>query len=393
MNTREVVILSAVRTAIGGFCGALKDFEPADLGGLIIEEAVKRADVDPARVGFVTVGNVIPTEERYPYVSRVAAIRGGLSFDSVAMSVNRLCGSGMQALVSTAQAIMLGDAEYGLGVGVEVMSRGGFISPAVRRGSSVSDAEMFDAMEAVLIDPFGVGHMGVTAENLAVKWKISREDQDAFALESYRRATVATAEGHFKSQIMPLTVQTKEGEFVFDKDERPHAISARLLARMRPVFKKDGTVTAGNSSDVNDAAAALLMAEAGAAARAGHQPLARLVSYGIAGVSNELMGEGPIPASRIALQRAGLTLDQIDVVESNEAFAAQALTVQKGLGFDAARTNPNGGAIALGHPVGATGVILAVKAIHELQRIKGRYALITMCIGGGQGIAIIFERM
>lgn len=394
MSIRDVVVLSAVRSAIGSFGGSLASLEPADLGGIVMKEAVARSGVDPQQIRYVTVGNCIPTETRYPYVARVASVQAGLPMDSVAMGVNRLCSSGLQAIVSSAQAIMLGDCEFGIGGGVEVMSRGAYLAPAMRTGARMGDTVMIDAMVSVLTDPFGVGHMGITAENLAEKWGITREEQDAFAAESHRRAGVAIAEGRFREQIVPIAVRSRRGEAVFDTDEhcRPDT-SAEVLARMRPVFKKDGTVTAGNASGINDGASFLVLASADAAARAGYAPMARIVSYAVAGVPNELMGEGPIPATRIALERAGLTLDQMDVIESNEAFAVQALTVIKGLGLDPARTNPNGGAVALGHPVAATGAMIATKAIHELRRIGGRYALATLCVGGGQGLSVIFERV
>ena len=394
MSIRDVVVLSAVRSAIGSFGGSLASLEPADLGGIVMKEAVARSGVDPQQIRYVTVGNCIPTETRYPYVARVASVQAGLPMDSVAMGVNRLCSSGLQAIVSSAQAIMLGDCEFGIGGGVEVMSRGAYLAPAMRTGARMGDTVMIDAMVSVLTDPFGVGHMGITAENLAEKWGITREEQDAFAAESHRRAGVAIAEGRFREQIVPIAVRSRRGEAVFDTDEhcRPDT-SAEVLARMRPVFKKDGTVTAGNASGINDGASFLVLASADAAARAGYAPMARIVFYAVAGVPNELMGEGPIPATRIALERAGLTLDQMDVIESNEAFAVQALTVIKGLGLDPARTNPNGGAVALGHPVAATGAMIATKAIHELRRIGGRYALATLCVGGGQGLSVIFERV
>lgn len=394
MSIRDVVVLSAVRSAIGSFGGSLASLEPADLGGIVMKEAVARSGVDPQQIRYVTVGNCIPTETRYPYVARVASVQAGLPMDSVAMGVNRLCSSGLQAIVSSAQAIMLGDCEFGIGGGVEVMSRGAYLAPAMRTGARMGDTVMIDAMVSVLTDPFGVGHMGITAENLAEKWGITREEQDAFAAESHRRAGVAIAEGRFREQIVPIAVRSRRGEAVFDTDEhcRPDT-SAEVLARMRPVFKKDGTVTVGNASGINDGASFLVLASADAAARAGYAPMARIVSYAVAGVPNELMGEGPIPATRIALERAGLTLDQMDVIESNEAFAVQALTVIKGLGLDPARTNPNGGAVALGHPVAATGAMIATKAIHELRRIGGRYALATLCVGGGQGLSVIFERV
>lgn len=395
MSDKEVVVLSAARTAIGGYSGSLSGFEPAELGGLVIKEAVSRAGVDPAKVGYTTLGNCIPTESRSSYVSRVAAVQGGLPHETTAVTVNRLCGSGMQAIVSTAQSILLGDADFGVGAGSEVMSKGGYLVPSARFGARMGDTRMIDMMVAVLTDPFGVGHMGMTAENLAEKWGISREQQDEFAVESQRRAQAAIEGGYFKDQIVPVTIKSRKGDKVFDTDEHPRfGVSVEDLARMRPAFKKEGgTVTAGNASGINDAAAALVLADRAAAEKAGHKPMARLVSYGICGVPNDVMGEGPIPSSRVALQRAGLKLEQMDVVESNEAFASQALTVMKGLGLDPNKTNPNGGAIALGHPVGATGTILAVKALYELQRIQGQYALVTMCIGGGQGITAIFERM
>ena len=390
---REVVVLSAVRSAVGSFSGTLSGIEPADLGGMVMKEAVKRAGVDPGKINYVSVGNCIPTESRSPYLARVAAINGGLSMESVAVTLNRLCGSGLQAIVSTSQAIMLGDCDFGVGGGAESMSRGGYLSTAMRSGARMGDTKMIDMMVATLTDPFGVGHMGITAENLAVKWKISREEQDAFALESQNRAAKAIAEGRFKSQIAPITISTRKGDVIFDTDEHPKATTLEALAKMKPAFKKDGTVTAGNASGINDGASFFVLAEAKAAASAGYKPIARLVSYAVAGVPNEIMGEGPIPASKIALQRAGLGLDKMDVIESNEAFAAQALAVTKGLGLDPAKTNVNGGAIALGHPVGASGAVIATKALHELHRVNGKYALVTMCIGGGQGIAAIFERL
>lgn len=393
-DKREVVVLSAVRSAIGTFGGALSSIEPSELGGIVMKEAVVRSGVDPQQINYVTVGTVIPTDSRYAYVSRVASIQAGLPMDSVAMQVSRLCSSGLQAIVTTAQNIMLDDCDYGIGGGVEVMSRGAYLSPTMRSGARMGDTKLIDAMVAVLTDPFGAWHMGITAENLAVKHGITREAQDAFALESQRRAAAAIAEGRFKSQIVPIVQQTRKGEVVFDTDEhvKPNT-TLESLAKMKPAFKKDGTVTAGNASGINDGAAFFVLAAADVAARAGQKPMARLVSYAVAGVPNEVMGEGPIPASRLALKKAGLSLDQMDVIESNEAFAAQALTVAKVLGLDPVKTNPNGGAIALGHPIGCSGAFIATKALYELQRINGRYALVTMCIGGGQGIAAIFERL
>lgn len=394
MANREVVVLSAVRSAVGTFGGALSGMEPAELAGIVMKEAVGRSGVDPQQINYVTVGNCIPTESRYAYVARVASIQAGLPMDSVAMAVNRLCSSGLQGIVSTSQAIMLGDCDFGVGGGVEVMSRGAYLSTAMRSGARMGDTSMVDAMVAVLTDPFGAGHMGITAENLAEKWGITREDQDAFAVESQRRAAAAIAEGRFKSQIVPITLKSRKGETVFDTDEHVKAgTTMESLAKMRPAFKKDGTVTAGNASGINDGASFFVLAAADAAASAGYKPIARLASYALAGVPNHIMGEGPIPASKLALKRAGLTLDQMDVIESNEAFAAQALAVAKGLELDMAKTNPNGGAIALGHPVGCSGAFIATKALYELQRTNGRYALVTMCIGGGQGIAAVFERI
>ncbi|MDQ5941901.1 MAG: acetyl-CoA C-acetyltransferase [Pseudomonadota bacterium] len=392
--SREVVVLSAVRSAIGAFGGSLADFEASELAGIVMKESVARSGVDPQQINYVTVGNCMPTDSRYAYVSRVASIQAGLPMESVAMQVSRLCSSGLQGIVTTAQNIMLGDADYGIGGGVEVMSKAAYLMPALRSGARMGDTKAIDSMVAVLTDPFGVGHMGITAENLAAKHGITREQQDAFAVESQRRAAVAIAEGRFKSQIVPIVKQTRKGEVVFDTDEHPKAnTTMESLAKMKPAFKKDGTVTAGNASGINDGAAFFVLAAADVAAKAGQKPIARLVSYAVAGVPNDIMGEGPIPASRLALKKAGLTLDQMDVIESNEAFAAQALSVSKVLGLDPAKTNTNGGAIALGHPVGCSGAFIATKALYELQRTGGKYALVTMCIGGGQGIATIFERL
>ena len=393
--SRDVVVLSAVRSAIGTFNGALSSFEPSELGGIVMKEAVARSGVDPALINYITVGNTIPTDSRYGYVARVASIQAGLPMESVAMALNRLCSSGLQAIVTTAQQIMLGDCDYGIGGGVEVMSRGMYGSPAMRSGARMGDTKMIDLMVGILTDPFGVGHMGVTAENLVEKWKLTRDEQDALAMESHRRAANAIKEGRFKSQIVPITIKTRKGDVVFDTDEhvKPET-TMETLAKMKAVFKKEGgSVTAGNASGINDGAAFFVLADAETAKKAGHKPIARLVSYAVAGVPNHIMGEGPIPATKIALERAGLKLDQMDVIESNEAFAAQALAVTKGLGLDPAKTNVNGGAIALGHPIGCSGAAIATKAIHELHRVQGKYALVTMCIGGGQGIATIFERL
>jgi acetyl-CoA C-acetyltransferase len=393
-SKRDVVVLGIARSAIGTFGGSLADIEPAELAGTVMKAAVERSGVDPKSINYVTVGNTIPTEGRFPYVARVASIQAGLPMDSVAMSVNRLCSSGLQGIVTTSQNILLGDCDYGIGGGVEVMSRGAYIAPAMRSGARMGDAKMIDMMVATLTDPFGVGHMGITAENLATKWGITREEQDALAVESQRRAAAAIADGRFKSQIVAIVKQTRKGEVTFDTDEHVKAATTmESLGKLKPAFKKDGSVTAGNASGINDGAAFFVLGDAAKAAADGYKPMARLVSYAVAGVPNEIMGEGPIPASRLALKKAGLSIDQLDVVESNEAFAAQAIAVSRALELNAAKTNPNGGAIALGHPIGCSGAFIATKAIYELHRTGGRYALVTMCIGGGQGIAAIFERL
>ena len=390
--TKEVVALSAVRSAIGGFGGSLSGLAPEELGSLVAKEAFVRAGVDPKQATYAVVGNVIPCGFSFPYVPRRVTIGAGMAMESTVMACNRLCGSAMQAIINVAQNILLGDAEIGLGGGVEVMSAGGYLSTAMRTGARMGDTTLVDMMVAVLTDPFGAGHMGMTAENQAVKWGISREVQDAFALESQVRAAKAIAEGHFKGQIVPVTLKTRKGEVVFDTDEHPRATTLEALAKMKPAFKKDGTVTAGNASGINDGAAFLVLADAAVAAKNGQKPLARLVSYAVSGVEASLMGDGPIPSTQLALKRAGLSLDQIDVIEANEAFAAQAIAVGKGLNLDAVKTNPNGGAIALGHPVGATGAVIVTKLLHEMQRTQARYGLATMCIGGGQGITTIWER-
>ena len=392
--TQEVVVLSAARSGIGTYGGGLSGIEPHELGGQIMKAAIDRSSVDPQHINYVTVGNCIPTDSRYAYVARVASIQAGLPMDSVAMGVNRLCSSGLQAIVTTAQNIMLGDCDYGIGGGVEVMSRSAYLSPSMRNGARMGNVEMLDAMTSALTDPFGVGHMGITAENLAEKWGISREEQDAFAAESHRRAAAAIEAGYFKEQIAPVTLKTRKGDVIFDTDEHVKpGTTAETLAKLRPAFKKDGTVTAGNASGLNDGAAFMVLASAQAAEKAGQKPIARVVSYAVAGVPNHIMGEGPIPATIKALSKPGLSVADMDVIESNEAFASQALAVAKGLELDLSKTNPNGGAIALGHPVGCSGAFIATKAIYELQRTGGKYALVTMCIGGGQGIAVIFERM
>ncbi|MBL8484052.1 MAG: acetyl-CoA C-acyltransferase family protein [Rhodocyclaceae bacterium] len=393
-QAREVVIVSGVRTAIGDYGGTLKDFTPGDLGGRVVKEAIARAGVDAAQIGQLVFGNVIHTEARDMYVSRVAALNAGMAKESVALTLNRLCGSGLQAIVTAANAIQLGDCDIAVGGGVECMSRSGYLMPAARWGARMGDTGLVDMMVGALNDPMHTIHMGITAENVAAKWGITREDQDAFAVQSHKRAAAALAAGYFTEQILPVEVKTKKGPVSFVTDEHVRGdATVEGMAKLRAAFKKDGTVTAGNASGINDAAAAVVLMEASAAERAGLKPMARLVSYGLAGVEPTTMGEGPIPAVKIALQRAGLTTADLDVVESNEAFAAQALCVTRGLELDPAKVNPNGGAVALGHPLGATGAILTVKALYELKRIGGRYGLITMCIGGGQGIAGVIERL
>ena len=391
---REVVLLSGVRTAIGTYGGSLKDMAPSDLGALVIREAVKRAGVAPEDVGHVVLGNVIHGETRDMYVSRVAAVGAGLPHGTPALTVNRLCGSGFQAIVSAAQQILLGDNDCTVGAGAESMSRGGYLMPGLRWGARMGESKALDMMVGALTDPFDTVHMGITAENIAAKWGITREDQDALAVQSQQRAAKAIAAGHFKSQIVPVELKTRKGVTIFDTDEHGKAdTTMESLAKLRAVFQKDGSVTAGNASGINDGAAAVVMMERAAAEKKGLKPIARLVAYGHAGVDPKFMGIGPVNAVNNALAKAGMKLDQMDVIESNEAFAAQACAVARDLKFDSAKLNPNGGAIALGHPIGATGVILTVKAINELHRIGGRYALVTMCIGGGQGIAGIFERL
>lgn len=393
-DKREIVFVSGVRTAIGDYGGTLKDFAPTDLASRVVREAVARAGVDPAQVGHLVFGNVIHTEQKDMYLSRVACINGGLPKETAALTLNRLCGSGFQAIVTAANAIQLGDADAAVAGGAESMSRGGYLLPTGRWGARMGDNKILDMMVGALTDPFDTVHMGVTAENVAEQFGISRLQQDEFAVESHRRAAAATAAGYFKDQILPIEIQSRKGTVVFDKDEHIRGdATTEGMGKLKTVFRKDGSVTAGNASGINDAAAALVLMEAGAASTAGIKPLARLVSYGYAGVQPSIMGTGPIPAVKAALARAGLKASDMDVIESNEAFAAQALCVSKGLELDPAKVNPNGGAVALGHPIGATGAILTVKAIHELHRTGGRYGLITMCIGGGQGIAGIIERL
>jgi acetyl-CoA C-acetyltransferase len=391
---REVVVLSGVRTAIADYGGALKDVPPTELAAQVVREAVKRARIEPQQVNQLVFGNVIHTEARDMYFSRVACIKGGLPQDTTALTVNRLCGSGLQAIVSATQAIQLGDADVALGGGAESMSRGAYIMPTLRWGQRMNDGGVIDMMVGALTDPFDTVHMGITAENIAEKWKITREEQDEFAVESHRRAIHAIDKGYFKDQILPIELKTRKGTTVFERDEHPRADASREgMAKLRAAFKKDGTVTAGNASGINDGAAAVVLMEKSAAEKARLKPMARLVSYGLAGVDPKIMGIGPVAACQKALAKAGLKVEDMDVVESNEAFAVQALAVSCDLKFDSRKTNPNGGAVGLGHPIGATGAVLTVKALYELQRIGGRYALVTMCIGGGQGIAAVFERL
>jgi acetyl-CoA C-acetyltransferase len=394
-NTREVVIVNGVRTAIGDYGGSLKDLPPTELGARVIREALKRANVDPAQIGQCVFGNVIHTEARDMYLSRVAAVNGGLPHESGALTVNRLCGSGLQAIVSASQYIMLGDTDAAVGGGAESMSRAAYANLTQRWGARMGDAKIIDMMVGALTDPFDTVHMGVTAENVASRCGITREQQDAFAVESHRRATVAATEGRFKSQILPVELKSKKGVMQFDTDEHVRSDATNeSMAKLRAVFtKENGTVTAGNASGINDAAAAVVLMEAAAAQRANVKPMARLVSYGHAGIDPKIMGLGPVSAVKTALKKAGLRIADIDVIESNEAFAAQALGVSQQLDLDPAKVNPNGGAVALGHPIGATGCILTVKAMYELARTNKRYGLITMCIGGGQGIAAIIERI
>lgn len=392
---REVLVVSGVRTAIGTFGGSLKDVPPIELGALVVRESLKRANVGGEEIGHVVFGHVVNTEPRDMYLSRVAAIDGGCAQGTPAFNVNRLCGSGLQAVVSAAQAILLGDTDIAIGGGAENMSRAPFASLNMRWGARMGDSKMVDMMIGALHDPFHTIHMGVTAENIAAKWGITREQQDALAVESHNRAERATAAGYFKEQIVPVMIKSKKGEVAYATDEHFRAgATLEDMARLKPVFAKDnGTVTAGNASGINDAAAALVLMEAGEAARRAAKPIARLVAYAHAGVDPKYMGIGPVPATHKALQKAGLTVQDLDVIEANEAFAAQACAVTKDLGLDPAKVNANGSGISLGHPIGATGALITVKALHELQRIQGRYALVTMCIGGGQGIAAIFERV
>lgn len=391
--TSDIVILGGARTAIGTFGGSLSSLPPIELATAASKAALERSGLDPARVGTVVFGHVINTEPRDMYLSRVAAMQAGVPNGTPAMNVNRLCGSGVQAIISAAQMLMLGDAEFALAGGAECMSRSPYILPAARWGQKMGDVKALDMMTGALTCPFGTGHMGVTAENVAREHDISRADQDAFAMESQVRAARAIAEGRFAAEIAPVEVPSRKGPVSFAVDEHPKATSLEALAGLRAVFQKDGTVTAGNASGINDGAGAVVLARADAAKAAGLTPRARIVGYAVAGVRPEVMGIGPVPAVRLLLERTGLKAGDFDVIESNEAFAAQALAVTKELGLDPAKVNPNGGAIALGHPVGATGAIITVKAMYELERTGGRLGLITMCIGGGQGIALAIERL
>jgi acetyl-CoA C-acetyltransferase len=392
--SREVVVVSAVRTAIGTFGGSLKDIAPTELAAQVVRESLKRANTDGKDVGHVVFGHVVNTEPKDMYISRVAAINGGCGEGTPAFNVNRLCGSGLQAIVNASQSILLGDTDISIGGGAENMSRAPFASLNMRWGARMGDTKMVDMMIGALHDPFHNIHMGVTAENIAAKWGITREMQDATALESHNRAQRATEAGYFKSQIMPVILKSKKGDIAYEVDEhfRPNC-KLEDMSKLKPAFlKENGTVTAGNASGINDAAAAVVLMEAATAKARGLKPLARLVAYAHAGVDPKYMGIGPVPATQLALKKAGLTVNDLDVIEANEAFAAQACAVSKDLGLDPAKVNPNGSGISLGHPIGATGALITVKALYELERIGGRYALVTMCIGGGQGIAAIFER-
>ncbi|MBD5804964.1 Beta-ketothiolase BktB [Azoarcus sp. Aa7] len=395
MSQREVVVLGAARTPIGTYGGALKDIPLTELATIAVKAALQRSGAAPDAIGHVVMGNVIPTEPRDAYLSRVAAIDSGIPETVPAFNVNRLCGSGLQAIVSAAQAIRLGDCDLAIGAGAESMSRGPYTVPNLRWGARMLDARLVDYMNGILHDPWKSVHMGITAENVADRYGITREMQDALALESQRRAAVAIVEGYFRDQIVPVEVRTKGGIARFDTDEHVRSgVTLDALAAMKPAFRKDGgTVTAGNASGLNDGAAAVVLADAGRAAALGLKPLARLVGYAHAGVEPLYMGIGPVPATRLVLERTGLKVEDLDVIESNEAFAAQACAVTRELGLDPRKVNPNGSGISLGHPVGATGAIITTKAIYELHRTGGRYALVTMCIGGGQGIAAIFERL
>jgi acetyl-CoA C-acetyltransferase len=390
--TREVVILSGVRTAIGGYGGSLKDFPPSELGAMCVKEAVKRAGVKPADIGHVVFGNIIHTDVHDHYLARVAALKGGLPQETPALTLNRLCGSGLQAIVTAANMIQQGDADMAIGGGAENMSRSPYLAPSLRWGARMNDAKMIDMMVGALSDPFDNVHMGVTAENVAKKYGISRADQDALAAESHRRAQLAIDHGYFRAQVVPVMIQVKRDKVPFEVDETVRSdATAEKLGKLKPVFDKEGTVTAGNASSINDAAAAVVLADRETAEKRGLKPMGRLVAYSYSGVDPKLMGMGPVPAVQKLLAKTGLKLDDIDVFEVNEAFAAQALAVCRELKLPMDRTNPNGSGISLGHPIGATGAILVIKALYELNRTAGKRALVTMCIGGGQGIAALLE--
>jgi len=391
---REVVVLSGVRTPVGIYGGGLKDFSPATLGAMVIREGVGRAGVAPDDVGHVVFGHVVPTEKHDVYLARVAAVNAGLPVKVPAVTVNRLCGSGLQAIIDAAQTIMLGDADCTVAGGSESMSRGAYLAENHRWGQRMGNSELIDAVTGGLTDPFDDYPMGVTAENVAAKWGVSREEQDALAVESHRRAARATVNGYFKEQILPVEVKTRKGTTVIDEDEHIRAeADLDSMAKLRPVFKENGTVTAGNASSMNDAASAVVLMDRAVAEGRGLSPMARLVGYSYAGVEPKYMGIGPVPAVKSLLERTGLTVADLDVIELNEAFAAQAIAVMRDLDLSPDKTNPNGSGISIGHPISATGCILTVKALYELERTSGRYALVTMCIGGGQGIAAIFERI
>jgi acetyl-CoA C-acetyltransferase len=391
---REVVVLSGVRTPIGNYGGSLKDFSPATLGAMVIQEAVGRAGVDPDDVDHVVFGHVIPTEKHDVYLARVAAVNAGLPVKVPAVTVNRLCGTGLQAIVDAAQLILLGDADCTVAGGSESMSRGAYLAENHRWGQRMGSSELVDSVTGGLTDPFDDHPMGITAENVAARWQVSREEQDALAVESHRRAGQATAGGYFKEQILPVEVKSRKGTTVVEHDEHIRAdADLDSMAKLRPVFKENGTVTAGNASSMNDGASAVVMMDRAVAERRGLSPMARLVGYSYAGVDPKYMGIGPVPAVKSLLERTGLTVDDLDVIELNEAFAAQAIAVMRDLGLPTDKTNPNGSGISIGHPISATGSMLTVKALYELERISGHHALVTMCIGGGQGIAAIFERL
>lgn len=394
MNLQNIVIIDAVRTAIGSFGGSLSSLSPAQLGSVAAKEAIRRSGVEAAEIDHAVFGHIITTAPQDAYLSRHIALEAGLPPSSAAVNINRLCGSSVQSVISAAQMLMLGDSKIALAGGAESMSRGAYLLPCARTGARMGNSELVDMTLGILSDPFGSGHMGITAENVAALQGYSRQQLDAFAVESHHRANTAIERGYFKEQIVPVTVKRGRKEFVFDRDEHPRAeTSLEGLAKLRSAFKKDGIVTAGNASGLNDGAAAMVLTTAQEAEQRGLTPRCRILSYAFAGVEPHLMGLGPVPAVKKALANAGLSMQQIDVIESNEAFAAQAMAVTERLEMDPAKVNPNGGAVALGHPVGATGAIIIVKTLAELERTGGRYGLITMCIGGGQGIALIVERL